>query len=312
MKFTELTVLLPCHSLEDFPVYHEGAQADELLAAWCCAVASGPVGQRRRRARLASHRRAARDALGPADRPRPRSASIACRPALWPAPRTKGAGSFTRPRRDAAVAAALAGLDGGDAGVDGALAADFLALGFCRLQIELLTRQMRYSTNIDETHFQQRSRGRRPGRRGPRRAHGARAFAAMLRHALRVPQTLLSGRCLPDRPDAAGREHPGPIASRRAGQRRRRPTCLATAALLRANLGRSRPPGRACWPAIDGGTACVVGRRTRRARVAAVAAGSRPWPACAPACASTKPCWAAGRGSTPAAAPVCGRRCRNC
>ena len=35
MKFTELTVLLPCHSLEDFPVYYEGAQADELLCAWC-------------------------------------------------------------------------------------------------------------------------------------------------------------------------------------------------------------------------------------------------------------------------------------
>ena len=35
MKFTELTVLLPCHSLEDFPVYYEGTQADELLAAWC-------------------------------------------------------------------------------------------------------------------------------------------------------------------------------------------------------------------------------------------------------------------------------------
>ena len=35
MKFTELTVLLPCHSLEDFPTYYEGSQADELLAAWC-------------------------------------------------------------------------------------------------------------------------------------------------------------------------------------------------------------------------------------------------------------------------------------
>ena len=34
------------------------------------------------------------------------------------------------------------------------MAADFLALGFCRLQVELLTRQMRYSTNIDESQFQ--------------------------------------------------------------------------------------------------------------------------------------------------------------
>ena len=34
MNYTDLTVLLPCHSLEDFPLYHEGAEADGLLAAW--------------------------------------------------------------------------------------------------------------------------------------------------------------------------------------------------------------------------------------------------------------------------------------
>jgi alpha-mannosidase len=33
------------------------------------------------------------------------------------------------------------------------LAADFLALGYCYLQIELLTRQMRYSSNLDESYF---------------------------------------------------------------------------------------------------------------------------------------------------------------
>ena len=34
MKFSELIVLLPCHSLEDFPVYQEGEQAEGLLSAW--------------------------------------------------------------------------------------------------------------------------------------------------------------------------------------------------------------------------------------------------------------------------------------
>jgi len=33
------------------------------------------------------------------------------------------------------------------------LAADFLALGYCYLMIELLTRQMRYASNLDETYF---------------------------------------------------------------------------------------------------------------------------------------------------------------
>src|SRR5690242_12979698 len=35
MQPTELTVLLACHSLEDFPTYHEGHEADEILSAWC-------------------------------------------------------------------------------------------------------------------------------------------------------------------------------------------------------------------------------------------------------------------------------------
>src|ERR1700722_6004249 len=34
MKFEELIVLLPCHSLEDFPVHYEGPDAAGLLATW--------------------------------------------------------------------------------------------------------------------------------------------------------------------------------------------------------------------------------------------------------------------------------------
>ncbi|MDX1964417.1 MAG: hypothetical protein SFX18_14795 [Pirellulales bacterium] len=34
MRFTELVILLPCHSLEDFPLYHTGDDASGLLAAW--------------------------------------------------------------------------------------------------------------------------------------------------------------------------------------------------------------------------------------------------------------------------------------
>ena len=34
MSIEELIVLLPCHSLEDFPSHHEGEEADGLLAAW--------------------------------------------------------------------------------------------------------------------------------------------------------------------------------------------------------------------------------------------------------------------------------------
>lgn len=55
--------------------------------------------------------------------------------------------------RSEMVATALAGLDGGDGGVPSELADDFFALGYCYLQVQLLTRQMRYASNLDEVHF---------------------------------------------------------------------------------------------------------------------------------------------------------------
>ena len=34
MQLEELIILLPCHSLEDFPLYLEADDADDLLATW--------------------------------------------------------------------------------------------------------------------------------------------------------------------------------------------------------------------------------------------------------------------------------------
>jgi alpha-mannosidase len=153
MKYSELAVLLPCHSLEDFPVYHEGAEADQLLVAWTClwhpaliaAAGSLPVWHRidvppdELPGRLIAVPPFCVDRL---------PAGFVARA------QNEGAVLVREKDRATAVAVALAGLDGGDGGVEVQLAADFLALGFCRLQIELLTRQMRYSMYIDETHFQ--------------------------------------------------------------------------------------------------------------------------------------------------------------
>ncbi len=36
MKFVETIILLPCHSLEDFPTHNEGAEAEGMLSAWSC------------------------------------------------------------------------------------------------------------------------------------------------------------------------------------------------------------------------------------------------------------------------------------
>ncbi len=112
MKISELSVLLPCHSLEDFPVYHEGAEADELLAAWCSFVAPGAVGGGRRVARLAPCGRAPRVAPGasdhgaavlrgsPACRLRQPGRSRGRRAGAPGQSRRRGAGGTVRDRRD--------------------------------------------------------------------------------------------------------------------------------------------------------------------------------------------------------------------
>ena len=153
MQLTELTVLLACHSLEDFPTYHEGQEADELLTAWCApwhpvliAAASRIPGFHRvdtppesLEGRLMTVPPFMADRL----------------PAGFAARAADEGGRLVRESTcELAVSSALAALDGQRISVDQQLADDFLALGFCRLQVELLTRQMRYTTNIDETHFE--------------------------------------------------------------------------------------------------------------------------------------------------------------
>ncbi len=151
MKFTDLTVLLPCHSLEDFPTYHEGSSADQLLAAWCALWHPGLIAAANstpdwHRVDIPPENLAGRLITVPefcADRLAAGFAARAQNERGW----------LVRARaRDQATAAALEGLDE-EANTGEALAADFRALGFCRLQVELLTRQMRYSMHVDETHF---------------------------------------------------------------------------------------------------------------------------------------------------------------
>jgi alpha-mannosidase len=151
MKFSELTVLLPCHSLEDFPAYHEGTAADELLAAWCAPwhpvlLASAQSVPNWHRIDIPPETLAGRLLAVPPFCVDRLPAGFIARA------ENEGALVVRESTRDTAVARAMEALDG-RAAVDPELAADFLALGFCRLQMELLTRQMRYSPNIDETHF---------------------------------------------------------------------------------------------------------------------------------------------------------------
>ena len=154
MKYRQLTILLPCHSLEDFPTHHEGDAAQGLLAHWTALwhpallAAAGSLPNWYRGdsppSDIAEHL-----VVVP-------SVTLGELPTGF-SQRAEDAGAVLirdELRRDVIVAQALAHLDGGDGGIDPDLAADFLALGYCYLQIELLTRQLRYSSSLDQSHFQ--------------------------------------------------------------------------------------------------------------------------------------------------------------
>jgi alpha-mannosidase len=161
MKFAELIVLLPCHSLEDFPVHYEADEAEAVLSAWSALwhprlIASAeamPTGQR---VDCPPETFAERLIIVPEMCERDLAAGYITRAS------EEGATVIRRLRhRDEIVAAALSALDGrSPTSVEpnaerDALAADFLALGFLYLQVELLTRRMRYMSNIDQTNFNQ-------------------------------------------------------------------------------------------------------------------------------------------------------------
>jgi len=152
MNIEELIVLLPCHSLEDFPVHHEGDEAEGLMAAWSglwhpaliAACGQVPVWFR---------------ADAPPEKLKNRVVVIpqVSDPLLLPGWPTRAKAEGARlirktPQRAKVTATALELLDTPPTVPDD-LAADFFALGTGFLMVELLTRQMRYMSNLDEVRF---------------------------------------------------------------------------------------------------------------------------------------------------------------
>lgn len=157
MAIGDLTVLVPCHSLEDFPVHYRGQEADNLLSAWTAiwhpvliaAAGRAPMWQR---------------ADCPPDRPGraivaiPEVAVRQLPPGYLTRAAAEGAVLLRGGTRESMLATALEAVvaDGFSfAELSAELVADFLALGYCYLQVELLTRRMRYASNLDELQFRQ-------------------------------------------------------------------------------------------------------------------------------------------------------------
>lgn len=163
MKFAELIVLLPCHSLEDFPVHYEAAEAEAVLSAWSALwhprfIASADAMPTWQRVDCPPETLAERLLIVPEMCERDLPAGYLTRAA------DEGATVIRKLRsRSEMVAAALAALDKDTAASSDIpesaerdeLAADFLAVGFLYLQVELLTRRMRYMSNIDQANFNQ-------------------------------------------------------------------------------------------------------------------------------------------------------------
>ncbi len=153
MPYQEIAILLPCHSLEDFPTHYEGDDAQGLLAGWTALwhpLLLADVGTMPKWYRVDSppEELAERLLVIP-------SVAVADLPTGF-AQRAKDAGACVVRRkgnRAEILEQALKPFEGAEK-FDADLAADFLALGYCYLQIQLLTRQMRYSSNLDEIYFE--------------------------------------------------------------------------------------------------------------------------------------------------------------
>jgi alpha-mannosidase len=155
MKFEQLVVLLPCSSLEDLSLNREAAEAEELLSAWSALYHPVLVG-------AAGNTPQWFQAGGPPPDLTDKLIILpdCCESQLPPdwlsEAEAAGAAVVRGKNREQMVAAALAYLDEIPP-VEPQLAADFLALGVCHLLVELLTRQLRYMSNLDEGQFRQRT-----------------------------------------------------------------------------------------------------------------------------------------------------------
>lgn len=154
MKIERLIALFPCHSLEAFDLNRQENDAEQLLAAWSAFWHPELL--------------AAANAIPswhPAVYP-PEELSgclvvvpdccVQSLPDDWLAKAESAGASLLRGlhHRDDVVAAALSRLGPDRPAVDSELVADFLALGYGYLLVELLTRKFRYMSNLDVASVQ--------------------------------------------------------------------------------------------------------------------------------------------------------------
>jgi alpha-mannosidase len=153
MKLSDASILLSCQSLDDFPVNHDGAAADGLLAAWTSLwhpTILANIGKIPGWIRVEdlSPSQAGRFVAVPSV-----SSALISDETIARMAQEGGICLRVGVSRDDLLSQVLPKIDRGEIFVDPELVADFHALGYCYLQIELLTRRMRYSSGLSQTNF---------------------------------------------------------------------------------------------------------------------------------------------------------------
>jgi len=152
----EIAILLPCHSFEDFPTYHTGDEAQSILANWTAMwhpafLASAGKNPQWHRVDSPPENLEGLALLIPSICKSELPAGFSQRAKESGATLVKGLTD-----RQEIVARLLDRVDEVHE-VATKLAPDFYALGYCYLQVELLTRQMRYSSSLDEIYFENKT-----------------------------------------------------------------------------------------------------------------------------------------------------------
>jgi len=153
MNFEKLIVVLPCRSIEGYSLDREVEHADELLSAWSALYHPALLADAGTLPRWVSADEPPQDPGHSLILVPPSSQQVLA--ADWPEQATHAGACVIAGlrRRDEMIAAALERLDAGAGTVDRELAADFLALGFCHLQMEVLIRDAGYDMGTDAQYY---------------------------------------------------------------------------------------------------------------------------------------------------------------
>lgn len=153
MSIEQLIILLPCYSLEDLQLSRSDEEAEELLSGWCGLFHPALLLQAESLPRWER-------AYDPPSSPDQAlvvipECSEKCLPSTWLADLPPGHALVVRRYKN--LEGFLAALQDAKAmpsePVDSEIVAEFVALGYAYLQVELMTRQLRYMSNLDEIRF---------------------------------------------------------------------------------------------------------------------------------------------------------------